>query len=103
MKLLCVDPIFKRTGPCSIVALEQDCTFLYHQVSKKAENLHFAHYADSSKYVPICYDALRSLKFFGVRFAFLYDVKVLYELKGYSFKGLFCLIYFNQIKWSKYT
>jgi len=105
MKFLCVEPVTNSGKVCSFVLSGDDYAFQIQQVCSPDSPFVARYFQDtSSQYTYLCFDALKTLGTLGLKFPFLWDVKVMYQLLGYSFHNLMDLgaQVFNAERMQKY-
>lgn len=102
MKFLCVEPITNSGKVCSFVLSGDDYTF-QSQCLNDSDDSSLEKYFNN-QYLHVCFDALKIMRVFDFKFPYLRDVKVLYQLNGYSFHSLIDLgtQVFNEERMVKY-
>lgn len=86
MKYLVVDPVSNSLDVCFLSVYDEDSSFLYqYTISPSNPQVDKIIKQD---FEFLCFDAFKTMRMFEFKFAFLYDVKVLYELAGYDFRSL---------------
>ena len=86
MKYLVVDPVSNSLDACFLSVYDKDATFLYQHITNPS-NPQIDKITEKD-YTNLCFDAFKTMNMFDFKFKFLYDIKVIYELAGYSFRNL---------------